>query len=96
MKDGILLPWEVEEMPGTIFIISHVRDEAFDTEDLHLMQVLADFAAMRIRQQRQTESCSTKPGHLQPWQGPMIWPFKSTILFRGLRTSSFLQSKKKA
>lgn len=55
VKDGILLPWEVEEMPGTIFIISHVRDEAFDTEDLHLMQVLANFAAMRIRQQRQTE-----------------------------------------
>lgn len=55
VRDGILLPWEVEEMRGTIFIISHSRDEAFDSEDLHLMQILAKFAAMGIRQQRQQE-----------------------------------------
>ena len=53
MTDGILLPWEVEEMRGTIFIISHSRAEAFDSEDLHLMRILANFAAMGIRQQRQ-------------------------------------------
>ena len=53
VTDGILLPWRVEEMRGTIFIISHSRTEAFDSEDLHLMQVLANFAAMGIRQQRQ-------------------------------------------
>ena len=53
VKDGILLPWRVEEMRGTIFIISHSRDEAFDSEDFRLMQVLANFAAMGIRQQRQ-------------------------------------------
>jgi signal transduction histidine kinase len=53
VTDGILLPWEVEEMRGTIFIISHSRKEAFDMEDLHLMQILANFAAMGIRQQRQ-------------------------------------------
>lgn len=53
VTDGILLPWEVEEMRGTIFIISHSRAEAFDSEDLHLMQILASFAAMGIRQQRQ-------------------------------------------
>ena len=55
VKDGILLPWQVEEMRGTIFIISHTRTEAFDREDLHLMQVLANFAAMGIRQQRQQQ-----------------------------------------
>lgn len=55
VKDGILLPWEVEEMRGTIFIISHTREVAFDIEDLHLMQVLANFAAMGIRQQRQQQ-----------------------------------------
>ena len=53
VTDGILLPWEVEGMRGTIFIISHSRAEAFDSEDLHLMQVLASFAAMGIRQQSQ-------------------------------------------
>ncbi len=29
VKDGILLPWEVEGMRGTIFIISHTSEEAF-------------------------------------------------------------------
>ena len=53
VTDGILLPWEVEDMRGTIFIISHSRTEAFDREDLHLMQIFANFAAMGIRQQRQ-------------------------------------------
>ena len=53
VTDGILLPWEVETMRGTIFILSHSRTEAFDGEDLHLMQVLANFAAMGIRQQSQ-------------------------------------------
>lgn len=53
VTDGILLPWQVEEMRGTIFIISHSQAEAFDAEDLQLMQILADFAAMGIRQQRQ-------------------------------------------
>jgi hypothetical protein len=53
VTDGILLPWEVEEMRGTIFIIAHGREEAFDNEDLRLMQVLARFAAMGVRNQRQ-------------------------------------------
>ncbi len=53
VMDGILLPWHVEETRGTIFVISHSRAEAFDSEDLHLMQILANFAAMGIRQQRQ-------------------------------------------
>jgi hypothetical protein len=55
VTDGILLPWQVEEMRGTIFVISHSRSEAFDSEDLHLMQILASFAAMGLRQQRQRE-----------------------------------------
>ena len=62
VKDGILLPWRAEEMRGTIFIISHTRDEAFDKEDLHLMQVLSNFAAMGIRQQRQTKRLLREAG----------------------------------
>jgi len=56
VADGILLPWEVDDMRGTIFIISHTRTEAFDSEDLNLMQILANFAAMGIRQQRQQQA----------------------------------------
>jgi GAF domain-containing protein len=62
VTDGILLPWEVEEMRGTIFIISHSRAEAFDSEDLHLMQIFASFAAMGIRQQRQQAKLLSQAG----------------------------------
>ncbi len=52
VSDGLLLPWAVEGMRGTIFIIAHGRPEAFDREDLRLMETFADFAAMGVRQQQ--------------------------------------------
>jgi hypothetical protein len=53
VTDGILLPWQVEETRGTVWIMAHGREEAFDGDDVRMMQVLADFAAMGVRQQRQ-------------------------------------------
>jgi hypothetical protein len=53
VTDGILLPWEVGETRGTIWVMAHGRDEAFDQSDLRMMQMLADFAAMGVRQKRQ-------------------------------------------
>jgi hypothetical protein len=53
VTDGILLPWEVEGTRGTIWIMAHGRAEAFDGDDVRMMQVLADFSAMGVRQQRQ-------------------------------------------
>jgi hypothetical protein len=53
VTDGILLPWEVDGTRGTIFIMSHDRHEAFDLDDCAVMQVLADFAAMGVRQLKQ-------------------------------------------
>jgi nitrogen-specific signal transduction histidine kinase len=53
VTDGILLPWQVDEVRGTIWIMAHERTEAFDAEDCRLMQFLADFAAMAVRNQRQ-------------------------------------------
>jgi signal transduction histidine kinase len=53
VTDGILLPWEVDDTRGTIFIMAHGRAEAFDQDDCRMMQVLADFAAMGVRQQKQ-------------------------------------------
>jgi signal transduction histidine kinase len=52
ITDGILLPWQVEETRGTIWIVAHGRIEAFDSNDLRLMQSLATFAAMGVRQRR--------------------------------------------
>jgi signal transduction histidine kinase len=55
VTDGLLLPWQVEGSRGTIFIMAHERDQAFDADDLRMMQMLADFAAMGFRHQRQQE-----------------------------------------
>ena len=54
VTDGILLPWQVDSTRGTIFVMAHGRSEAFDNGDIRTMQMLADFAAMGFRQQRQT------------------------------------------
>jgi hypothetical protein len=53
VTDGILLPWEAEDTRGTIFVMAHGRTEAFDENDARLMTMLADFAAMGFRQQKQ-------------------------------------------
>jgi hypothetical protein len=60
VTDGILLPWQVDETRGTIWIMAHEREEAFDSEDLRMMQVLANFAAMGVRQQRQQKMLLTQ------------------------------------
>lgn len=53
VTDGILLPWQVEDSRGTIFIMAHGRAAAFDKDDGQMMRVLADFAAMAIRHRQQ-------------------------------------------
>jgi nitrogen-specific signal transduction histidine kinase len=56
VTDGILLPWQMEDTRGTIFIMAHGRTAAFDKEDGQMMRVLADFAALAVRHQRQQEA----------------------------------------
>ena len=53
VTDGLLLPWQVDDTRGTIWIMAHGRDEAFDSEDCRLMQALANFAATGVRLQQQ-------------------------------------------
>jgi signal transduction histidine kinase len=53
VTDGLLLPWHAGHTRGTIFVMAHGRQEAFDFDDYRLMQLLADFAAMGVRQQTQ-------------------------------------------
>ena len=53
VTDGVLLPWEVDGTRGTIFVMSHTQREAFDTQDVAFLEMLADFAALGVRQQRQ-------------------------------------------
>ena len=53
VTDGILIPWREGDTNGTVWIMAHGRTEAFDQETVRLMEVLADFAAMAMRQKRQ-------------------------------------------
>ncbi len=53
VTDGLLLPWQVDSTRGTIFVMSHTRPDAFGMEHCRLMTMLADFAAMAVRHQRQ-------------------------------------------
>jgi hypothetical protein len=62
VKDGLLMPWQMEEVRGTIWIMAHGRDEAFDENDCRLMQVLANFAAIGVRQQRQQKLILAQAG----------------------------------
>jgi hypothetical protein len=53
VTDGILLPWKTDDTRGTIFVMAHGRDTAFDSNDAQMMTMLADFAAMGYKQQKQ-------------------------------------------
>lgn len=53
VTDGMLLPWQVGDTRGTIWIMAHGRDEAFDGEDCRMMQALANFAATGVRLEQQ-------------------------------------------
>ena len=66
VTDGILLPWQVENSRGTLWIMAHGRTEAFDQDDCRIMRILADVAAMGVRQQR-SRKCLEKQA--QPGKG---------------------------
>jgi signal transduction histidine kinase len=55
VTDGMLIPWQVDDIRGTIWIVAHVEAEAFDQRDYEIIQSLADFAAIAVRHQRQQE-----------------------------------------
>ena len=56
VTDGLLIPWQVEEVRGTIWIMSHDREQVFDKDDCRMMVLLANFAAMAVKNQRQQEA----------------------------------------
>lgn len=53
VADGLMLPWQTDESRGTIYILAHQREQAFDLGDLRILEILADFAAIGVRQLRQ-------------------------------------------
>ena len=51
ISDGMLIPWQSEDVRGTVWAVSHRSDEAFDLEDYRLLRSVADFALIAIRHQ---------------------------------------------
>jgi hypothetical protein len=56
VTDGIVLPWQLDDMRGTLFIMAHNNREAFDTGDCRMMELLSEFAALAIRQRRHQDA----------------------------------------
>lgn len=52
ITDGILIPWETEGIRGTIWAVSHQREEAFELQDYQLLKSLADFIAITMRRKK--------------------------------------------
>ena len=53
VTDGLLIPWQVDQVRGTIWIVAHQSYELFDREDFRILQGLSYFAAIAVRHQHQ-------------------------------------------
>ena len=60
VTDGLLLPWHVDELHGTIWLLAHGRETAFDSEDVKLMVLLTELVAIAVGQERQKNAPSKK------------------------------------
>jgi GAF domain-containing protein len=56
VTDGLLIPWEVDQTRGTLWIIAHHSGSLFDSQDYRILQCLADFAAIAIRHHAQQQA----------------------------------------
>ena len=64
VTDGLMFPWQTDEARGTFYILAHEREHAFDRGDLRMMAILADFAAISVRQMRQQRQLLRQAGLL--------------------------------
>ena len=55
VTDGILIPWEVDEMRGTLWVLAHRTFRQFDREDYLILESLSDFAAIAVRHEQRQE-----------------------------------------
>jgi hypothetical protein len=52
VTDGLMVPWEADGRRGTIWVLAHGRNEAFDPRHLETLELLARFAALCVNQDR--------------------------------------------
>jgi hypothetical protein len=55
VTDGLLIPWEVDQTRGTLWVIAHQSFSLFDPQDYRVLQSLADFTAIAVRHQAQQQ-----------------------------------------
>ena len=55
ITDGMLIPWEADNIRGTIWAVSHSSEQAFEPPDYELLRSLADFVTIILRQQASDE-----------------------------------------
>jgi hypothetical protein len=65
VTDGILLPWKIGDIQGTIWLGAHERSEAFDLADLRILESLADFARLGILRKLQDGTPISHIGNLE-------------------------------
>ena len=53
VTDGLVFPWKEDQTRGTLWVMAHARSEAFDADDARLVAMLANFAAVAVREERQ-------------------------------------------
>lgn len=51
IRDGILIPWSNEFLKGTLWVVSHSSEEAFDFEDYQFLKSVSDFASILLGHQ---------------------------------------------
>ena len=49
--DGMLIPWESNALRGTIWVVSHKTESAFDMSDYTMLKRLADLISVAVRHQ---------------------------------------------
>lgn len=64
VTDGLMFPWQTDEARGTFYILAHEREQAFDRDDMHMLEILADFTATGVRQIRQQRLLLERAGLL--------------------------------
>lgn len=64
ITDGILMPWQAGDVRGTIWVVSHRHNDAFDLADFELMDGLAEFSAIAVEnrfRQRTSQAQEKRP-----------------------------------
>jgi hypothetical protein len=47
--DGLLIPWRTQKSQGTIWVVSHRTEQAFDRDDFQFMRTMAEHVSSKLQ-----------------------------------------------